>query len=110
MALDSVAVDGQIVAGLQADGAIMDTGTSLITVGAADAATINAVCTIAPFFFLASSFCAALGAQGAQEAQAAAKFPGTRDCNVRQQSAPCKKRMLPLGMQNWCMHLQGSKV
>ncbi|BDA49337.1 Cathepsin E at N-terminal half [Coccomyxa sp. Obi] len=42
VALDSMAIDGKIVAGLKADGAIMDTGTSLITVGAADAATINA--------------------------------------------------------------------
>ncbi len=43
VALDSMAVDGKIIQGLQADGAIMDTGTSLITASAADAATINAV-------------------------------------------------------------------
>lgn len=64
VALDSVAVDGNIVAGLQADGAIMDTGTSLITVGAADAATINAVCA-----FKSPACCAALSAQAVQAAQ-----------------------------------------
>ena len=41
--LDAVSVNDKVIQGLQADGAIMDTGTSLITASAADAATINAV-------------------------------------------------------------------
>ncbi|KAK9918211.1 hypothetical protein WJX75_002282 [Coccomyxa subellipsoidea] len=43
--LDAVSVNDKVIQGLQADGAIMDTGTSLITASAADAATINAAIT-----------------------------------------------------------------
>lgn len=41
--LDNVEVNGKRVNNLAADGAIMDTGTSLITASAADAAAINSV-------------------------------------------------------------------
>lgn len=41
--LDGVAVGGQRVPQLKADGAIMDTGTSLITTSAGDAMRINSV-------------------------------------------------------------------
>ena len=41
--LDAVAVAGQKVPQLKADGAIMDTGTSLITTSAGDAMRINSV-------------------------------------------------------------------
>lgn len=41
--LDSVVVGEKIVQGMVADAAIMDTGTSLITASAADAAAINQV-------------------------------------------------------------------
>jgi hypothetical protein len=41
--LDSVQIAGKAVPNLSADGAIMDTGTSLITTSAVDAAAINSV-------------------------------------------------------------------
>ncbi len=41
--LDGVAVGGQRVPQLKADGAVMDTGTSLITTGSGDAMRVNSV-------------------------------------------------------------------
>lgn len=45
VALDGVAVGTTEVQGMKADGAIMDTGTSLITTSSGDAAAINSVRT-----------------------------------------------------------------
>lgn len=43
VSLDGVAVGNTMVPYMKADGAIMDTGTSLITTSSQDAATINSV-------------------------------------------------------------------
>ena len=45
VALDGVAVGRTMVPAIRADGAIMDTGTSLITTSSKDAAAINSVRT-----------------------------------------------------------------
>ncbi len=43
VSLDGVKVGNTVVPGMKADGAIMDTGTSLITTSMQDAAAINSV-------------------------------------------------------------------
>lgn len=44
VALDGIQIGARPVPALAADGAIFDTGTSLITTSAADAGAINGVC------------------------------------------------------------------
>ena len=57
VALDAIVVGNQVVPGISSDAAIFDTGTSLITTSAVDAATLNGV--RGPLLsMLAASMCA----------------------------------------------------